>query len=164
MRPARVEPDPGQESVWDYPRPPRVEPSAETVEIELGGIVVASTTASLRVLETSHPPTYYLPVEAYAEGVLRATGGMTFCEFKGSATYFDLVTPARSVARAGWTYARPSPGFESLLGHVAVMPGLVDRCTVDGERVVAQAGGFYGGWVTARVVGPFKGEPGTSGW
>jgi uncharacterized protein (DUF427 family) len=160
----RVEPGPGQESVWDYPRPPRVETSDETVEVVLGGAVVARTTRSLRVLETSHPPTYYLPEASFSDGVLRPVTGTTYCEFKGSASDFDLVTAGRTAARAAWTYEHPSPGFDVLVGHVALMPGLVDRCTVDGEDVEPQAGGFYGGWITSRVVGPFKGEPGTRGW
>ncbi len=162
-----VTPDPvlpGQESVWDYPRPPRVEPSRATVEVRLGGEVVARSTASYRVLETSHPPTYYLPAPAFVEGVLRPAGGTTFCEWKGQAAYYDLVAGGRTALRAGWTYPDPSPGFEVLVGHVAVMPDLVDECTVDGERVVAQPGGFYGGWITSRVAGPFKGGPGSRGW
>ncbi|MFC5178430.1 DUF427 domain-containing protein [Nocardioides taihuensis] len=164
---ARVRPEPagpGQESVWDYPRPPRVEPSTETVEVHLGGELVARTTASYRVLETSHPPTYYLPRSAFPDGVLRPVAGTTSCEWKGRASYFDLVTPARTAERAAWTYATPMPGFEALVDHVAVMPGAVDRCTVDGEVVVAQEGDFYGGWITSRVVGPFKGVPGSWGW
>jgi uncharacterized protein (DUF427 family) len=160
----RVEPGPGQESVWDYPRPPRVEASGETVEVVLGGAVVARTTRALRVLETSHPPTYYLPEASFSGGVLRPVTETTYCEFKGTASYFDLVTAGRTAPRAAWTYPRPSPGFDALVGHVALMPGSVDRCTVDGEDVVPQAGGFYGGWITSRVVGPFKGEPGTRGW
>jgi uncharacterized protein (DUF427 family) len=159
-----VEPGPGQESVWDYPRPPRVEQSKETVEVVLGGEVVARSNATYRVLETSHPPTYYLPVGAFDEGVLRPVAGSSYCEWKGQATYFDLVSPSRTAPRAGWTYPTPTRGFEAILDHVAVMPGLVDRCLVDGETVEPQAGGFYGGWVTSRVVGPFKGEPGTWGW
>jgi uncharacterized protein (DUF427 family) len=164
MRPTRVEPGPGQESVWDYPRPPVVDPSDETVEVLLGDVVVASTTESVRVLETSHPPTYYLPLAAFTERVLRPATGTTSCEFKGTAAYFDLVTATRTAARAAWTYPQPARGFGCLAGYVAVMPGLVDRCTVDGEVVMAQTGGFYGGWITSRVVGPFKGEPGTRGW
>jgi uncharacterized protein (DUF427 family) len=157
-------PGAGQESVWDYPRPPRLEPSGEVVEIRLGGRVIARTDRALRVLETSHPPVYYLPAEAFSEGALRPGEGTTYCEFKGEATYFDLVTPGRTAPRAGWTYPAPTAGFEALLGHVAVMPAAMDECTVDGEVVVAQEGGFYGGWITARVVGPFKGGPGTAGW
>lgn len=157
-------PAPGQESVWDYPRPPRVEPSSEAVEVWLGGERVAASERTLRVLETSHPPTYYLPVDAFAEGVLVPVAGATWCEYKGEAAYFDLVAGGASAQRAAWTYPRPSRGFEALLGHVAVMPGAVDRCTVDGEVVVPQSGGFYGGWITGRVAGPFKGEPGSHGW
>jgi uncharacterized protein (DUF427 family) len=157
-------PGPGQESVWDYPRPPRVEPSTETVEVRLGGEVVARTTASLRVLETSHPPTYYLPRDSFAPGVLRPVEGTTFCEWKGTATYFDLVTPTTTARRAAWTYANPTRGFEAIRDHLSVMPGQVDACLVDDEVVRAQEGGFYGGWVTDRVVGPFKGVPGSHGW
>jgi len=164
VRPAPQQPGPGQESAWDYPRPPRVEPSSETVEVRLGGAVVARTTAALRVLETSHPPTYYLPRIAFAEGTLRPADGSSYCEWKGVASYYDVVTSTRTAWRAGWTYPEPSPGFESLLDHVAVMPGAVDACTVDGEIVVPQEGGFYGGWITSRVVGPFKGAAGTRGW
>jgi len=160
----RIKPGPGQESAWDYPRPPTVEPSSETVEIHLGGELVARTNASYRVLETSHPPTYYVPMDAFAQGVLRPADGSSHCEWKGIASYVDLVTPGRTAPRAGWTYPHPTPAFEVIRDHVAVMPGQVDRCTVDGETVQPQAGGFYGGWITARVVGPFKGEPGTWGW
>ncbi len=163
-RPVPERPGPGQESVWDYPRPPRLETSAERVEVELGGRVIATTSHSWRVLETSHPPTYYLPREAFEPGVLREAAGATWCEWKGAASYFDLVAGDRVAPRAAWTYLSPTPGFEPIAGAVAVMPGLVDRCSVDGETVLPQPGSFYGGWVTSRVVGPFKGEPGTSGW
>jgi uncharacterized protein (DUF427 family) len=152
------------ESVWDYPRPPRVERSAERIEVELGGVVVARTTGSSRVLETSHPPTYYLPADAFRPGVLRPAAGSSWCEWKGAASYYDLVAGETVARRAAWTYAAPTAGFEAIAGAVAVMPGAVDRCTVDGEVVVPQAGGFYGGWITSRVTGPFKGGPGTSGW
>jgi uncharacterized protein (DUF427 family) len=164
MRPTPLPTAPGQESVWDYPRPPRVEPSDEVVEVVLGGEVVARTTASLRVLETSHPPTYYLPADAFAEGVLRPTPGHTYCEWKGQASYFDLVTPAGTAPRAAWTYPDPIAGCEALVGHVAVMPGLVDVCRVDGEVVRPQEGGFYGGWITDDIQGPFKGAAGTGAW
>ena len=164
MRPTPLPARPGQESVWDYPRPPRVERSAETVEVVLGGEVVARTTAALRVLETSHPPTYYVPAADFAPGVLRPCAGSSYCEWKGQASYLDLVTPTVTGSRAGWTYPDPVAGFEALRDHVAVMPGLVEECRVDGERVVPQEGGFYGGWITGRVVGPFKGSPGSHGW
>jgi uncharacterized protein (DUF427 family) len=163
----RVPAGPGQESVWDYPRPPRVEPTSELVEIVLGGVVVARTRAALRVLETSHPPAYYLPYAAFVAGTLVPAAGTTFCEFKGDASYFDVVADGprgTRAARAAWTYRSPSPGFEAIADHVSVMPGAMERCTVDGEVVEPQAGGFYGGWITSRVVGPFKGGPGTFGW
>ena len=152
------------ESVWEYPRPPIVVPSSERVVIELDGEIVADTRRSLRVLETSHPPVYYLSRQAIAPGLLRPIRGTTWCEFKGSASYFNVVAGGRRAARAGWTYRQPSPGFEALVDHVALMPGAMDECTVGGEVVVPQAGGFYGGWITSRVVGPFKGGPGTTGW
>jgi uncharacterized protein (DUF427 family) len=157
-------PGPGQESVWDYPRPPRLEATSASIEIRLGGEVVARTTSALRVLETSHPPTYYLPVSAFTDGLLRLAAGSSYCEWKGEAAYYDLVTPGRTAERAGWTYPRPSPGFETLVGHVAVMAAAMDECTVDGEVVTPQEGGFYGGWITSAVVGPFKGGAGTWGW
>ncbi len=164
MRPVADPPGPGQESVWDYPRPPRVEPSGERVEVWLGGVCVAASGRALRVLETSHPPAYYLPVDDFVPGSLRPTAGSSWCEFKGTAAYYDVVGGDAVALRAAWTYPRPSPGFDAIAGHVAVMPGAVDRCTVDGEVVTPQEGGFYGGWVTSRVVGPFKGGLGTRGW
>ena len=163
-RPVPLPAGPGQESVWDYPRPPAVDPSGELVEVHLGGEVVARTRASLRVLETSHPPTYYLPLDAFVDGALVAAPGSSVCEWKGQAAYFDVVGGGRRAARAAWTYPDPVPTYAVLAGHVAVMPGLVDACYVDGEQVRAQEGGFYGGWVTDRVVGPFKGIPGSWGW
>ncbi len=164
---AHPEPDPvgpGQESVWAYPRPPRVEPSSESVEVWVGGERIALTTQSWRVLETSHPPTYYLPRQAFVDGSLRSAQGSSFCEWKGRASYLDLVGGGVVAARAGWFYPRPTSGFEAIADAVAVMPGAVERCVVDDEVVRAQEGGFYGGWVTDRIVGPFKGRPGSWGW
>ena len=152
------------ESVWDYPRPPRVDSSNEHVVVTHRGVVLADTTASLRVLETSHPPTYYLPRSAFKEGVLRPGQGDSFCEWKGHASYLDLVVGDEVLPAVAWTYPTPSKGFEALLDHVALYPGRVERCTVDGEVVEPQPGHFYGGWITSRVTGPFKGAPGTSGW
>ena len=163
-RPVPLPPGPGQESVWDYPRPPAVEPTGELVEVVLGGDVVASTRAALRLLETSHPPTYYLPLDAFADGSLVPVEGRTHCEWKGQASYFDVVGGGRRAPRAAWHYPDPVPAYAVLLDHVAVMPGLVDECRVDGERVRPQEGGFYGGWITHHVVGPFKGVPGSWGW
>jgi uncharacterized protein (DUF427 family) len=155
---------PGQESVWDYPRPPLLEPCSSLVEVVLGGVTVVSTRAAWRVLETSHPPTYYLPRSAFLPGVLRPTEGATWCEWKGRAAYFDLVVGDTVAEAAAWTYPDPSRGFEPIADAVAIMAGAVDGCFVDGERVRPQPGGFYGGWITSTVVGPFKGGPGTQGW
>lgn len=153
------------ESVWDYPRPPIVVPSHERVVIDLDGETVADTRRSLRVLETSHPPVFYVPREAIGSGLLRTIPARTWCEFKGSASYFDVVCRSgRVVPRAAWHYPNPTAGYEALLGHVAFYPGLMDRCTVDEETVLAQPGDFYGGWITSKVTGPFKGAPGTAGW
>jgi uncharacterized protein (DUF427 family) len=152
------------ESVWDYPRPPALRASEERVEIELAGVVVARSNRSLQVLETSHPPTYYLPVDDFLAGALVPVAGSTWCEWKGEASYFDLVVGERVAPRAAWCYPEPVPTYAALRDHVAVMPALVDACFVDGERVRPQDGGFYGGWITSKVVGPFKGAPGTRGW
>ena len=164
MRPRPETPGPGQESVWDYPRPPRLEPFTGTIAVELGGQVIATTDHGWRVLETSHPPTFYLPRSAFHDGVLRDAPGSSWCEWKGQARYFDLVTDAKVAGKAAWTYPHRTSGFEPIAGAVAVMAGMVDRCTVDGETVVPQPGGFYGGWITGRVVGPFKGGPGSHSW
>ncbi|MCU0265953.1 MAG: DUF427 domain-containing protein [Actinomycetia bacterium] len=159
-----VAPGPGQESVWAYPRPPRVESSSRHVVVELDGLVIVDTVRALRVLETSHPPSWYLPMADVRPGVLVPVGGTSTCEFKGTARYFDVVAGGRREPRAAWTYPDPMPGFEALRDYVALYPGRMDRCTVDGVDVAAQEGGFYGGWVTPDVVGPFKGGPGTWGW
>ena len=163
-RPTPVTPAPGQESVWDYPRPPRVEPSTERVVLQLGGETIVDSTASVRVLETSHPPVYYLPRSDFAPGTLRPASGSSYCEYKGAAGYLSIAAGGVVADRAAWFYAAPSRGFEALVDMVAVYPGALDSCTVDGEDVQPQAGGFYGGWITSKVVGPFKGDPGTLGW
>ncbi|MET4157121.1 DUF427 domain-containing protein [Agromyces sp. PvR057] len=164
QHPAPLPTGPGQESVWDYPRPPRIEAVDVQVAIVLAGTTIVRTRDVLRVLETSHPPVYYLPIEEFVPSTVAPTGGSSFCEFKGSARYYDLHVGSRTAARAGWEYPSPSPGYEALTGRMAVYAGLVDGCTVDGEPVVPQPGGFYGGWITSNVVGPFKGVPGSSGW
>ncbi len=165
MRTPRRDPvGPGQESVWDYPRPPSAEVTPRRVVVEIGGQVVADTTRAVRVCETSHPPVYYVPREDVVPGVLEQARGSSYCEWKGAATYWDVVVDGRRHASAGWSYERPTPGYEHLRGAVAFYPSRVDRATVDGEQVRSQAGDFYGGWITDEVVGPFKGEPGTLGW
>ena len=164
MRRQREQPGPGQESVWDYPRPPRVERSDRLVVVALGGVEVCRTTSAFRVLETSHPPVWYLPFEDWAPGALQGASGTSYCEFKGVARYLDVVGGERRADRAAWTYPEPVHGYAELVGTAAVYPGRMDACTVDGEPVRPQEGGFYGGWVTDDVVGPFKGAPGTLGW
>ena len=156
----RVQPGPGQESVWDYPRPPRVEATADRIRIRLDGQVIADTTDAVRVLETSHPPVYYVPRSAFVDGVLTPADGASFCEFKGAARYLSVGT----ATRAAWYYPNPSPGYEQLVDRVAVYPSAMDSCEVACETVTPQAGDFYGGWITSKVVGSFKGEPGTMGW
>jgi uncharacterized protein (DUF427 family) len=152
------------ESVWDYPRPPAVDPSGEHVVVTHRGVVLCDTKSAVRVLETSHPPTYYLPFADVNWDVLEAVPGSTVCEFKGVANYADIVIGDERIPRAAWWYPTPNRGFESLVDHLAIYPGRVDEVTVDGEKVLAQEGDFYGGWITSRVTGPFKGAPGTWGW
>lgn len=161
-RPAfAIEPGPGQESVWDYPRPPEMVSSDLLVEVRNGNQVVAQTRRAMRVLETASPPTWYLPPDDIDFGQLTSTPGQSFCEWKGSASYWALAS-ASDVA-VGWSYAEPSTRFAAIAGWLSFYPGRV-ACTVDGEQVRPQAGGFYGGWITKEIIGPFKGDPGTGGW
>ena len=152
------------ESVWDYPRPPRLERTSARIVIRHAGTTIVDTDRCHRVLETSHPPVYYVPREEIADGVLRAATGQSFCEFKGTANYWDLVVGDTLVPQAAWSYERPDAAYAALSGALAFYPSRVDECTVDGERVRPQAGDFYGGWITADITGPFKGGPGTRGW
>ena len=153
------------ESVWDYPRPPALDPVTEEIVVRFGGGEIARTNRALRVLETSHPPTYYLPIAAFAPGVLVPANGSSYCEWKGRAAYFDIVGRDGTIAeRAAWHYPEPTPRFTEIAHHVAIYPGAMDETTIDGERVHAQSGDFYGGWITSKVSGPFKGGPGTFGW
>ncbi|MFM8304480.1 MAG: DUF427 domain-containing protein [Actinomycetota bacterium] len=164
MRPLRIEPGPGQESVWDYPRPPALEPVDAHLVVVLGGVTVADTHGAYRVLETSHPPNYYLPPGDVQPGALVPADGSSFCEWKGRARYYTVRGGDRIEEHAAWSYDAPSPRFVPITGYVAFYAGRMDACFVDDERVVPQDGGFYGGWITSRVVGPFKGGPGTRGW
>ncbi len=167
----RPRPDPigpGQESVWDYPRPPRLEPVASRLTVVLGGETIAETTSGYRVLETSHPPNYYFPPTDVVPGALERATGASFCEWKGRAHYYTVRGgrgDARAVATEGaWGYDQPSEAFRAIAGYVAFYASRMDACFVDGEQVEPQPGGFYGGWITADVVGPFKGGPGSRGW
>lgn len=152
-----------RESVWDYPRPPRVEPAGRPVRVELGGRALARSSRALRVCETAGPPVIYVPEADLEPGAIEPVTGTTFCEWKGTATYFDAVAGPERAERAAWTYPEPSRGFESLREHVAFYPGRVE-CYLGDERVHPQPGQFYGGWITAEIAGPFKGEPGSEGW
>ena len=161
------------ESVWDYPRPPRLEPTGSDLRIVHQGVLLAETSRALRILETSHPPVFYLPPGDVRLDLLRRSASRgSFCEFKGVATYWTLDltatlppgTPGAIVQDVAWSYAQPTTSFAALRDYLAFYASRVDECTVDGERVQPQEGDFYGGWITARVIGPFKGPPGTRGW
>ena len=164
MRPPPDSVGPGQESVWAFPRPAIARPTDARVRIEHRGRVVANTRAAVRTLETSHPPSYYIPLSDIAPGVLRRTAGTSFCEWKGAAAYWDVVVEGIVLPRVGWSYADPTPTFAALRDHLAFYAAPFDRCSVDGETVAPQPGGFYGGWITSRVVGPFKGVSGSRRW
>ncbi len=153
------------ERVWDYPRPPAVVPCERRVRVELGGEVLADSTDALRVLETSHPPSIYVPAGDVRGDLLAASDERsTWCEFKGAARYLDATVDGRHARAIAWTYPNPAPGYEALRDHIAFHPGRVDAAWMGDERVQAQESDFYGGWITTDLVGPFKGPPGTLGW
>lgn len=162
-RPQSEVPGPGQESVWDYPRPPALVPSDRHVVVRRASLVIAETSRAYRVLETSHPPTWYLPRADVAADMRPSAARSTVCEWKGAATYWDVVEASGVVEAAAWSYETPTPAFAALAGYVTFYPAVFE-CEVDGERVRPQEGGFYGGWITDDVVGPFKGSPGSGGW
>ncbi len=162
--PKRVPPAIGQESVWDYPRPPRCEASDRHLQVWFNGLLIADSRRSYRVLETSHPPVYYIPPEDIRMDLLLPNSASSYCEWKGSAAYYDIVVGDRQVIQAGWYYPDPTSMYRSIRNFVAFYAGKMDRCTVDGEVVQPQPGGFYGGWITQDIVGPFKGMPGTMSW
>ena len=164
MRPERVIPGPDQESVWDYPRPPLVEETTRHIRVVFNGVTVAETRRAKRVLETSHPPVYYIPPEDVQMAYFVEAQGASWCEWKGRALYYTVVMDGEKAERAAWSYHEPDEAFRAIKDHVAFYAGAMDECTVDGERVRPQPGGFYGGWITEDVVGPFKGGPGTAGW
>ncbi|WP_008318127.1 DUF427 domain-containing protein [Leptolyngbya sp. PCC 6406] len=157
-------PGPGQESVWDYPRPPRLEPSSRRIRVVFNGVTIADTTQTYRVLETSHPPVYYLPPEAVPSQYLTLTQRSTFCEWKGMAQYYTLTVGDRTAEDVFWSYPTPTEQFSQIAHYLAVYPSRMDACYVDEEQVQPQPGDFYGGWITSDIVGPFKGSMGTWGW
>ena len=160
----RIEPKAGQESVWDYPRPPRLERTNKHLKIVFGGETIAETNRGFRVLETSHPPVYYFPPEDVRMEFLTAASGSSFCEWKGMAGYYDLRVGEKTIENAGWFYTNPTPDFADIKDYIAFYPSKMDACFVDDESVESQPGDFYGGWITSDVVGPFKGGAGTWGW
>ncbi len=157
----RIEPGPGQESVWDYPRPPRLEDCDLQIEIVFNGVTIVSSCRTKRVLETTHPPVYYIPPEDIQMQYLSQTPRSSFCEWKGLAGYYTLTVGNRRVDNVAWFYPNPTPEFLPLQNYVAFYAEPMERCTVAGEIVKPQPGNFYGGWITSRVVGPFKSAPGT---
>ncbi len=163
-KPVPIPPGSGQESVWDYPRPPRVEAVPERIRVVIDGHTLADTTRAFRVLETAGAPVYYVHPEDVDLSRLRATKISTTCEWKGAASYFDYDDGDRTIEAVAWSYADPKPGFEQVGGHLAFFAGRVDEAWVGNERATPQPGGFYGGWVTRGIVGPIKGEPGSQGW
>lgn len=164
MKPRHIPPAPGQESVWDYPRPPRIEPTSKRIRVVFQGVTIADTKHAKRVLETSHPPVYYLPAEDVKLEHLSPSSRETYCEFKGSARYWTLNVNGHESINAAWSYPNPTPSFQAIKDYLAFYPSRVEACYVEDEQVQAQAGDFYGGWITSQIVGPFKGEPGTWGW
>jgi uncharacterized protein (DUF427 family) len=152
----RIQPGPGQESVWDYPRPPRIEATSKHILVNFHGVTIAESSRALRVLETSHPPVHYLPPEDVRLEFCAPGSGHTVCEWKGRASYYTITAGDTSAPDAAWYYHRPTPAFAALKDHVAFYPAKMDACYVDGERVQAQPGNFYGGWITRDIVGPFK--------
>jgi uncharacterized protein (DUF427 family) len=154
----------GQESVWDYPRPPRLEKTGKRLRVVFNGVTIADTTRGYRVLETSHPPAYYIPQEDIRMAYFTSTPRHTVCEFKGEASYWTIQVGDKVSNNAAWSYPQPTPDFAPLKDHLAFYASRVDACYVDDEKVTPQEGDFYGGWITSEIVGPFKGGSGTWGW
>lgn len=157
-------PKAGQESVWDYPRPPLLESVTERLRIIFNGVQIADTTRAYRVLETSHPPTYYIPREDIKTGILKAEARQTVCEFKGVANYWTVSVDGKIASHCAWSYENPNTPYAPLKGYLSFYAEPMDACYVGDEKVTPQPGNFYGGWITSKIVGPFKGGPGTWGW
>ncbi len=156
---------PGEESVWDYPRPPRLEDTSKHIEVIFNGVKIADTQRAKRVLETAGPPVYYIPADdVRLEEHFTLTERSTFCEFKGNASYYTISVGDKTAPNAAWTYLDPTPSFEPIRGYVAIYPASMDACLVDGELAQPQPGRYYGGWITHEIKGPFKGSPGSQGW
>jgi uncharacterized protein (DUF427 family) len=165
IHPQPIEPQPGQESVWDYPRPPRLERSPKQVKVIFNGVTIADSHDTYRVLETSHPPVYYIPPEdIQGEYLQQTTPQKSLCEWKGFANYYTVIVGEQQVINAAWYYSQPTAEFGAIKNYVAFYPSKMDACYLDDEPVQAQLGDFYGGWITSDIVGPFKGDVGTWGW
>jgi len=164
MKIEKIEPKEGQESVWDYPRPPRLEPFSGKIEVIFNGVKIADTSASYRVLETSHPPVYYLPPQDIQQQYLIPRKGQSCCEWKGIAHYYDVCVNDKLASQSAWYYPHPTLEFAAIALYVAFYAGLMSEGYVNGELVTPQPGGFYGGWITSNIVGPFKGVAGSWGW
>jgi uncharacterized protein (DUF427 family) len=164
MRPNPVPPENGRESVWNYPRPPRVEETVKRIVVVVNGVTIAETERAKKVLETSHPPVYYIPPQDIKMELLEKNSRTSVCEWKGVAVYFDARVSGKRIGNIAWSYPAPNPAFGLIKDHLAFYASLADACYVDGERAAPQPGGFYGGWVTRDVTGPFKGEPGSEWW
>jgi len=160
----KIEPKAGQESVWDYPRPPKLELTNKHLKIIFNGETIAETKRAFRVLETSHPPVYYFPPEDARMEFMTETTSSSFCEWKGQAGYYTVMVGGKRVEKAAWFYANPTKSFAEIKNHIAFYPSKMDACYVDGELVQSQEGDFYGSWITSEIVGPFKGGAGTWGW
>lgn len=164
MKPTPIIPQPGQESVWDYPRPAKLEDTDKHLRIVFNNVTIAETSRAKRVLETSHPPVYYISAEDIQMEYLVETNRRTWCEWKGQSTYYDVVVGDRRVANAAWRYINPTKSFLGISTYYSFYASLMDACYVNDELVTPQVGDFYGGWITSDVVGPFKGGAGTMGW
>ena len=164
MKPNPIIPKPGQESVWDYPRPARLEDTNKSLQVICNGLILARTNRGKRVLETSHPPVYYFPSEDIKLECLIETPKKTWCEWKGLCQYYDISIGDRYISQGAWRYSEPTSDFVSIQDHYSFYASLMDACYVNDELVVPQPGDFYGGWITSDIVGPFKGEPGTRWW
>lgn len=165
--PANIQPEKpnnDQESVWDYPRPPRVEPVSDHIRVIFNDVIIADTNQAIRVLETSHPPSYYIPPTDIQMDYLTKTSRQSYCEFKGNANYYTITVNDKSVTNVAWFYPTPSKGYEAIQNYVSFYANHMDACYVGDEKVQPQEGDFYGGWITSKIVGPFKGGVGTLGW
>jgi uncharacterized protein (DUF427 family) len=160
----RISPEPWQESVWDYPRPPKIEKTSKHLKVVVQNTLIAETRKGLRILETSHPPVYLFPPENVKMEFLKPNLEIAFCEFKGKTNYYDVKVDSQILYDVAWVYFKPTSLFEAIRGYIGFFAHKTDGCFVDGEQITPQEGGFYSGWITKDIVGPFKGGSGTWDW